>query len=590
MGLPDRYQIVSTLGEGGMGIVYLANDLFLKRQVAIKCLRSDRPDNAMTWDQLIHRQVREAQAAGSLQHPNIVAIYDIVPNGNSPAIVMEYLPGKSLSQMIQPGKPLDPQFAVHLLKQCASALDYGHARNIVHRDIKPSNIMIDEAGRVRLTDFGIAKNLGSNTDLTQGAAIGTLEYMSPEQLDGKVTDGRSDQYSLAVMAYQLITGFKAYEAQTLRAFCQMVFEQYPIPASQRLQRLPVEVDSVLRRALAKVSSDRYPTCCDFISDLARALERPSFQQVSAQAEAKPDSSAEARRSFTAETQPQPAAPDSPPSPQPKPKSRRMQRIVAVAVGAGVALAVSGVFIRYWMGRNPERPQDSSSTQQSRSSKTPQLDTRRQPTDNSTNEASVSANRLPVDQSQQELAAPAIVDFAASKSKVNLGESVELRWNVRNATGVSIRGVGGSLPAVGTRTIHPEESTVFLLEAQGGRGPLQRTLTVDVIRTPPPEIRGFTASKKSVQSGQPSVLQWDVSGATSVSIEGLGPMMPGQINRPIWPTASRGYVLTATGPGGKVSQSVNVEVTIPPGQNVARKKQGRKLLKIRKDMNIHAVPP
>jgi serine/threonine protein kinase len=218
-----------------MGIVYLAFDGFLKRQVAIKCLRPPRADELLTWEQMVQRLVREAQAAGSLQHPNIVAIYDIVPNGNSPAIVMEYLHGRALSQLIEPGRQMNPDHTMLVLKQCASALDHAHSRNIVHRDVKPSNIMVDEAGFVRVTDFGIAKQLSSNADLTQGAAIGTLEYMSPEQLNGNVIDGSTDQYSLAVMAYQLLTGYKIFDAETIGAWCTMVLGQEPLPASERFR-------------------------------------------------------------------------------------------------------------------------------------------------------------------------------------------------------------------------------------------------------------------------------------------------------------------------------------------------------------------
>jgi serine/threonine-protein kinase len=230
---PNRYEIKRELGRGGMGVVHLAFDTLLNRDVAIKSVWLPAGQDLQAWHEVVKRLIREAQAAGSLRHPNIVAIYDVVPDGDSPSIIMEFVEGQTLSAFSTLGAPAEPRFVIRVLKQCAEALDYAHSRGIVHRDIKPANIMVDDAGSVRITDFGIAKVLDATTDLTRGLAIGTLEYMSPEQLEAKPVNSSSDQYALAVVAYRLLTGSKIFEAQTLASWCAMVLARDPLPASKQ---------------------------------------------------------------------------------------------------------------------------------------------------------------------------------------------------------------------------------------------------------------------------------------------------------------------------------------------------------------------
>lgn len=255
----------------------LAYDTLLKREVAIKSVLRPQDELLQTWQETVQRLIREAQAAGSLHHLNIVAIYDVLADESSPSIVMEFVRGKNVSQLSHPGELLDPRTSLAILKQCADALDHAHARGIVHRDVKPSNIMLDETGSVRLTDFGIAKLLGSSTDLTHGLAVGTLEYMAPEQIESTAISGRTDQYSLAVVAYRMLTGSKIFEAETMGSWCNMVLSYEPIGASRRNPRLPTAVDGVLARGMAKRPDARYQSCGAFVDDLTRALTGAAAQ-------------------------------------------------------------------------------------------------------------------------------------------------------------------------------------------------------------------------------------------------------------------------------------------------------------------------
>lgn len=286
-----RYQIQHELGRGGMGVVSLATDTLLKRPVAVKSIH--RGNLApQQWHDMLRRLAREAQAAGGMSHPNIVAIYDVIEDDQTPSIVMEYIKGKNLAEMIQPDNPLDPEYALPILRQCAAAIDHAEKRGIVHRDIKPSNIMIDESGIVKLTDFGIAKPVSSSTDLTRGMVVGTLEYMSPEQLQAALVTNRSDQYSLAVLAYRVLTGKPPFDSDTIGVWCFKVLHESPVPPSIRNPALPKGVDAIFSRALTKDPEQRYPSCGEFV----RHLE-----------EAWPDSPAAGLRKTTTEPLPTPSA-------------------------------------------------------------------------------------------------------------------------------------------------------------------------------------------------------------------------------------------------------------------------------------------
>jgi serine/threonine protein kinase len=255
-----RYHILEQLGEGGMATVYKAYDTRLEREVAVKVIRVDQFAPAILA-QILKRFEREAKAMALLTHPNIVHVNDYGDQDGIPYLVMDYLPGGTLKQLLK-GKPMPWQDAAKLLLPMADALAYAHKRNILHRDVKPGNILMAENDRPMLTDFGIAKilDLEQGQTLTgTGVGIGTPEYMSPEQGLGRGVDARTDIYSLGVVLYELVTGRKPYTADTPMAVVDKhVHDPLPRP-SQVLPGLPDAVEKLLLKMLAKSPDDRYPS-------------------------------------------------------------------------------------------------------------------------------------------------------------------------------------------------------------------------------------------------------------------------------------------------------------------------------------------
>lgn len=264
-----RYRILGELGRGAMGIVYRAEDPAIGRTVAVKTIRLGDFSDPAERERLRERLFREARSAGVLSHPNIVTIYDIAEENDTAYVFMEYVDGQPLEQMLVSGEPLDKQSILDVLRQTAAALDYAHQKGIVHRDIKPANIMVSVDGQAKITDFGVAKIVSQQ--MTQaGTILGTPNYMSPEQIQGAQVDGRSDQYSLAVIAYEMLTGEKPHSADSLPTLLFKIAKEEPLPARRLNPTLGSEVDVVLARALAKDPAQRYSTCAEFVSALAIA--------------------------------------------------------------------------------------------------------------------------------------------------------------------------------------------------------------------------------------------------------------------------------------------------------------------------------
>lgn len=200
--LGGRYEVIERVGGGGMALVYKAQDLLLNRNVAIKVLRQQFVHD----EEFIRRFRREAQSAASLSHPNVVSIYDVGQEDDVHYIVMEYVEGKNLNEIIKERAPLQVDEAVHIASQIADALDHAHHNQIIHRDIKPHNILIGRNGRVKVTDFGIARAVTSTTITQTGSVVGSVHYFSPEHAKGIVTGEKSDLYSLGIVLYQMLTG------------------------------------------------------------------------------------------------------------------------------------------------------------------------------------------------------------------------------------------------------------------------------------------------------------------------------------------------------------------------------------------------
>jgi serine/threonine-protein kinase len=263
-----RYRILGEIGRGAMGVVYRAQDPAIGRIVAIKTIRlvelADPTERAKLRDRLI----REAQSAGILSHPGIVTIYDVGEEGDVNFIAMEFVDGPTLERTMIADPP-DGNLVLAVINQTAAALDYAHKRGIIHRDIKPANIMLHERATAKITDFGVAR-IQSHQMTQVGSMVGTPNYMSPEQIQGKPVDGRSDQFSLGVIAYELFTGEKPFTAESIPALAFKIVQEEP-PAAHRLNpTLDWPVDTVLKRALAKDPSDRYPSCSDFAFALENA--------------------------------------------------------------------------------------------------------------------------------------------------------------------------------------------------------------------------------------------------------------------------------------------------------------------------------
>jgi serine/threonine-protein kinase len=266
-----RYLIQTELGRGAMGVVYRAQDPAIGRWVAIKTIKLAELSDEVERGRLRDRLFREAQSAGILSHPGIVVVYDVGEDGEVTYIAMEFVGGPTLEKLLEADEPPDQQTILDVLRQTAAALDYAHKKGIVHRDIKPANIMIAEDGTVKITDFGVAK-ISASQQLTQaGMVLGTPNYMSPEQIQGKPVDGRADQFALAVVSYEMLTGEKPFQGEQLTTVLYKIVSEEP-PAPQRLNpTLGFAVDMVLGRALAKDAAKRYPTCTEFIAALEAAL-------------------------------------------------------------------------------------------------------------------------------------------------------------------------------------------------------------------------------------------------------------------------------------------------------------------------------
>src|SRR6202451_1441905 len=285
----SHYKIVEKLGGGGMGVVYRAEDTKLKRQVALKFLPEAVAKDRIT----LERFEREAQAASALNHPNICTIYDIDDSGEVPFIAMELLRGATLKQRIA-GGPLPLDLILDTGIQVADALDAAHSENIIHRDIKPANIFITDRGQAKVLDFGLAKHIatprkiGETMTVTAGAglletdpnlpspgtALGTVAYMSPEQVRGEKLDARSDLFSFGLLLYEMATGKQAFAGNTAGVIFNQILERDPAPPSRMNPEVPAKLDEIVEKALEKDPKLRYHTAGDMRADLQR-LKRAS---------------------------------------------------------------------------------------------------------------------------------------------------------------------------------------------------------------------------------------------------------------------------------------------------------------------------
>ncbi|MFZ0935117.1 MAG: serine/threonine-protein kinase [Bryobacteraceae bacterium] len=265
-----RYKIVRELGRGAMGVVYHAIDPNIGRPVAIKTIQLGNVHNPGEQERLRERLFREARSAGILSHPSIVTIYDVDQQDELAFIAMEYVDGPTLDQLLSAPRPMDPERMFRILAQTAAALDFAHQKGIVHRDIKPANIMIAADGTAKITDFGIAKITTSEQLTMTGSIVGTPHYMSPEQVQGQPVDGRSDQFSLAVIAFEMMTGDKPYTGEHLTTVVYKIVAEEPAPPHTLNATLAGPIEDTLCKGLAKKPGERYATCQEFVGSLEKA--------------------------------------------------------------------------------------------------------------------------------------------------------------------------------------------------------------------------------------------------------------------------------------------------------------------------------
>ncbi len=278
IGQVGRYKIEKELGRGGMGVVYLATDPTLGRKVAIKTIHFEITD-AVQRDYLRTQLVRDARASAGLSHPNVVNVHDIIESGDTTYLVMEYIAGETLAaRMHRPPAP-DTGWLLRVLRDISAALDYTHRKGVVHRDVKPANVMIDQHARVRIMDFGLARAADQLAAAPTGMVAGTIQYMSPEQIKGESLDGRADQFSMAAVAYEMLTGKPLFEARTPATLAHKILNEIPQLAHVHNPALPPGTSAVLAKALDRLPSGRYPTCTAFVEALIATFDGETVQAL-----------------------------------------------------------------------------------------------------------------------------------------------------------------------------------------------------------------------------------------------------------------------------------------------------------------------
>ena len=269
--IDERYRVISRIGTGGMADVFLAEDLQLGRRVAVKILHRRFAED----QEFVERFRREASSAASLSHPNIVSVFDRGEWDGTYWIAMEYLPGLSLKTMVREQGPLEPVVAIDYVTQMLRAARFAHRRGVIHRDLKPHNVIVDEDGRVRVTDFGIAR--AGASDMTQtGSIMGTAQYLSPEQAQGHAVTAASDLYAIGIVLYELLTGSLPFDGETAVTIALKQVSEAPMPPSTLNPAVPPSLDAVVLCALAKDPAARFADADAFIA----ALERVRSELIS----------------------------------------------------------------------------------------------------------------------------------------------------------------------------------------------------------------------------------------------------------------------------------------------------------------------
>ena len=272
--LLNRYELLEKIGEGGMGTVYKAKCHLLNRFVAVKILKAEFSND----DEFVARFKREAISVAKLSHPNIVNVHDVGEENHVNFIVMEYINGKTLKQVIKQNGRLSSEKTIDIVFQIAKALDAAHKKNIIHRYIKPDNIMITEDAMVKVMDFGIAKVLDSRTVTKLNNVMGTAHYFSPEQAKGSIVDCRTDIYSLGIVMYEMVTGGVPYNAESAITIAMMHIQELPTPPKEIIKDIPENINQVILKAMQKEPIKRYQRAKEMAERL-REIKEESYSKV-----------------------------------------------------------------------------------------------------------------------------------------------------------------------------------------------------------------------------------------------------------------------------------------------------------------------
>jgi TPR repeat protein/serine/threonine protein kinase len=492
----NRYMIKCELGKGAMGAVYEATDPVIGRTVAVKVLLPNMVDEHEAKS-LEDRLFREASSAGRLAHPGIVTVYDVGKEGEMAFIAMERVEGPTLQQMMKERK-LDRQLSLEILRQAAIAMDYAHGEGIIHRDIKPANIMLHKGTQAKIADFGIAKVSTMSQLTVAGAILGTPSYMSPEQIQNLPLSGRSDQFSLAVVAYEMLTGVKPFERDTMPALLLAIVNGARPSASAADRTLPPMVDDVFRMALNKAPEQRFATCLAFVTALASSLgiefqtgnstgtqgaltgSQHPIQPAPPPPPPPPANSVTGPRGGPAFPPPPPPPPNrmadtaihlGPPGFPPPPPGGQMQQKKPSQAGlyvvAGVlvaALAAAYPIYRYIypapLKQDPNK-------------------------EGKADDKSAKKEEVVIPPAENKPGAPVVSLFTAEPDRVPAGGTATLRWWVTDASEVVINNDIGKVAGKGSVEVKPAKETEYILTATGAGGEATAKVTIGVGSTKPP---------------------------------------------------------------------------------------------------------
>lgn len=463
-----RYIIHSELGRGGMGVVYDAMDPVIGRGIALKVISLAEGAAADEAELMREQLFREARSCGRLTHPGIVIIFDVGQEDKTAFIAMERVDGPSLHRLLSSGQRLPVKESLRILRETAAALDYAHQHGIVHRDIKPANIMLNKERAVKVADFGIAKIISGQRTTVTSVVMGTPSYMSPEQIEGKRVDGRSDQFSLAILAYELLAGERPFRADSVPTIAHLiVYGARPSPRTMNAE-LPEGVDAVFQRALARVTDDRFQTCTEFISTLATVIE--SGSQVAAQVPPTQIPAAQASIPSLPQVPVKPTVPNVEGSR--KKRTEERSRALTVFFALTITLLAVGAGAYYWVhyrhdavsgslpaNQIPEPPSKTGAEITQTPSKPP---------------GSGAPGVIPAAESGP----PTIKKFSIDTS-IKSGSPAMLVWDVANADQVSIDHDVGKVGAKGMSAVVPLASTTYTLTAASRAGVRTAKASVEV---------------------------------------------------------------------------------------------------------------